>query len=115
LSWLNTLGINKAEFDAFVSDNFDGYHFFTSSRGSANNVPASAEFNPKELKLENVWLFKSGAGCVAHSTHSFRIAQAGGKLEAYGVGQRHKAWMPTVKKQVEEIERSGWAKSAPGA
>lgn len=109
LSWLNTLGVDKDELEAFMTKCFDGFHFFSASRGTSGKVPASASFNREALKLGNVNLFRPGPKSSRVRLKHSQLRELAEQLEQYATGRKHLAWEATVKTQADEIEAHGSA------
>jgi hypothetical protein len=110
-SWLNSLGVDKGAQTDFFRKFFDEVEFFFASRGT-EQIPsvkeagggnaANAEFYPKELRLENIILFKGD-----RST-KYTPAELPGlldKLEKHGIGN-YQPWEPTAPEHVARIDHA---------
>jgi hypothetical protein len=110
LSWLNTLAVDQRVLRSYENSYFSGYHFFTASRGTARRVPAFARFEPSQLKLDSVRLYRMGPDSSSPVRLNYaEIPKFAAKLEEYGLRLSSKKWVATVKRQVEDIEIVGGA------
>jgi hypothetical protein len=110
-SWLNTLAIDKNALGTFFDDYFDGVNFFSASRGtdqissvkeSGGGKAASVEFNPIELRPENIILYKN------HRSTKYKLAELPSlllKLEKNGL-EKYPPWEQTVEEHLDKINRA---------
>jgi hypothetical protein len=111
LSWLNTLAVNKRVLRNFENSYFGGYHFFAARRGTSGKVPAFARFDPRQLKLDNIGLYRVGRDSSRIPLKHSEIPKFAAKLEEFGLKQKRLKWVATVRKQVEDIEIAGRVKT----
>lgn len=107
MSWLNTLGVDRDEFEKFVTNCFGQYHFFTASRGTSRRVPAFAIFNPISLNPEKVYLYLDKPDSSPIPLKHSEIPKLAMKLEEYGLKRKGVKWVATVRRQVENLEMDG--------